>query len=172
MLKHMAKKEVIFTVLVAGEGDTETAFLRYCKSLFCPRGCGRKVTLKQLHGGSPKQMINDVIAHIKISTYNRSVCVLDADITVPEAIRKNAKQKGIELIQPDPNIEGLLLQTKGHDVSTWSSRECKVYFENNYLDETKKLNPENYAKLFSANELQTATNTIPPMQKILKCFID
>ena len=52
------------TLLVVGEGDTEVAFLRHLRVIFCSACKGVEVTIRNAYGKGPENVINTVIGHL------------------------------------------------------------------------------------------------------------
>lgn len=52
--QHQIRK----TLLVVGEGDSEKAFLRHLRGLYCSGGAGVAATVSNAHGGGPDNVIN------------------------------------------------------------------------------------------------------------------
>ena len=83
------------TLYAFGEGETEKAFLRHLKSLYS--GNNIKITIKDLSGGCPDDMIDKAIRIILNGSYDKKFIVLDEEkdkgiVISDEAKKKNAKK--------------------------------------------------------------------------------
>jgi len=58
MVRLRKKYRVRKTLLIVGEGDSEEAFLKHLRELYCSDGAGVAVTVRNAHGKGPEHVIN------------------------------------------------------------------------------------------------------------------
>ena len=143
------------TVLAVGEGETEKAFLNYLKSIYNTRDNGVSVKIVYAGGGSPECVIGYAVK-MNPKNYDESYIIMDKDLTCRPAYRRKAASGRIEIIWCEPCIEAVFLRILGKDINPaiHDSQHCKRTFEQNYLDENKKLVPEEYAQIFPRELLE------------------
>lgn len=157
------------TLYVFGEGSTETAFLKYIKSIYS-RNRNLSVKIKNLYGGCPENMINKTIRIIKGGNYEKKFILIDGDIEISPDYKAKAEQFDIEIIVVLPCIEGLFLIILGKNEQTvfnMTVENCKNKFHTNYLDRHRKLNYTEYRKIFSINLLEEKRKTIKILDRII-----
>ena len=161
------------TVLVYGEGSTEKAFLKYLKDVYCERYSGISIKIKDGKGGSPEDIIDKTIRNKDSGDYRSTFIFLDIDKKWSDKFKKKAKDNDIELIGSKPCIEGffLLILNSKFDITVKSSSQCKKEFEKKYLDKKKKLDWENYKKIFPKTLLEKRRKKVPSLDKIILIMI-
>jgi hypothetical protein len=97
------------TLLAMGEGKAEAAFLAHLRKLYCTNGKGVNVTIRNANGKGPGNVIATAIGALRITSYDKKLCLLDTDLDWTIENKKDAKRKKIELIGSTPCLEGLLL---------------------------------------------------------------
>lgn len=158
------------SILVYGEGSTEKAFLRYLKDVYCKRCSGISIDIKDGKGGSPEDIIDKTIRSKNSGDYRGGTFIfLDIDKKWLDEFKKKAKDNNIELIGSKPCIEGFFLSILNikFDITVKSSSQCKKEFEKKYLDKKKKLNWENYKKIFPKSILEKRRKKVPSLNKII-----
>ncbi len=108
-----AKRKVIPTLLIVGEGRHEEAFIKHVRRLFVPRDGGLRVTIKQAGGKGAEHVVEWACRQMKNVDYDRVAVLLDTDEGWSVAVRKNAKAKKIELLLSQPRLEAMLLRVLG-----------------------------------------------------------
>lgn len=155
------------TLLVVGEGDTEVAFLKYLRSLYCSSGEGAKVTIDNAYGKSPENIVNTAIRHAGSAAFDKKVCLLDTDVAWPLAVCTKAKRNKITMLGSTPCIEGLFLDILGHPLPN-SINECKpkiaTMFNFRLTDE------RNYPRVFDKNKLDEARQRISTLDNLLNFY--
>ena len=147
------------TILLVGEGATDSAFLKHIKFLYISRGCGVSATIRNARGKGPDHVVDYAIRQCRNAAYDRVVALLDTDLEMSATIRKRAMSKKIQIIGATPCIEGLLLKILDEHVPA-TSAECKARvggtlparltypgdfranFPRNFLDERRSDVPE------------------------------
>ena len=113
------------TILLVGEGVTDSAFLKHLKSLYISRGSGISAKIRNAHGKGPDHVVDYAIRHRQNAAYDRVVALLDADLEMSTAACRRARSKKIQIIKTEPCLEGLLLKILGKYVPA-KSAECKA----------------------------------------------
>lgn len=155
--KHRKVKKT--TLLMAGEGVVDKAFIDHLKEIYARVNEQLAVTSDSADGGSPGDMVRYLIRKTRHVQYERLVLVLDADIAISQNITKMARQAKIEMVLSEPIcLEGMLLQVLAQPVPD-SALRCK-----------KKLHPQlsgqpsnkhSYSPLFDKPVLeQTRVRTV------------
>lgn len=102
-------RQVRKTLLVVGEGDSEVAFLKHLRQLYCSGGAGVTVSVHNAHGLGPENVISTAITLNRMGGHDRVVAFLDTDIPWPVALQKAAQRARVQLVGSTPCLEGLLL---------------------------------------------------------------
>jgi hypothetical protein len=155
------------TLLVVGEGDTEVAFLKYLRSLYCANDQGASVSVDNAHGKSPENIVECSIRHISSSAYDKRVCLLDTDVPWSPKATKKAKSKKIVMLGASPCIEGLFLEILGHKVPATSS-ECKAKIATMFTFALTR--PDNYSRVFGKAELEVARKRVKILNDLLSYY--
>ena len=141
------KRQASKTLLVFGEGFNEEMFLKHLRALYSYES-NVAITVKKGKGGDAQNIIID--ADKILGSYDRKIVVLDNDKSKVEMLkaRKEAQDRNIELIENTPCLESLLLSILEKKPSGKTSAWCKSEFEEKYLDQKKRGEPNEYIKLF------------------------
>ncbi len=156
------------TLLVFGEGLCEELFLKHLKRLYSYNS-NVAVTVRKGKGGTA---IDVVIDSDKIpGDFENKVVVLDNDKSSGEMqqARKEAKNRGITLIENTPCIEALLLSIlePGKDFASKGSSWCKKEFETKYIEKKKRSDIEEYEKLFTESILNTQRRNVTELNQLI-----
>ncbi len=156
------------TLLVFGEGLCEELFLKHLKRLYS-YNANVAVTVRKGKGGTA---VDVVIDSDKIpGDFENKVVVLDNDKSEAEMqqARKEAKNRGITLIENTPCIEALLLSIlePGKEFSSKASAWCKKEFESKYIDKKKRSDIEEYEKFFPESLLNTQRRNVAELDKLI-----
>ena len=81
------------TILLVGEGTTDSAFLKHIKSLYISRGCGVCARICNAHGKGPDRVVGYAIRQRQNAAYDRVVTLLDTDLEMSTAARRQARSK-------------------------------------------------------------------------------
>ena len=114
-----------YTILLVGEGKTDSAFLKHVKSLYISRGSGVTATIRNAHGKGSDHVVNYAIRQRRTADFDRVIALLDTDLEMSAAVRRWAKSKKIKIIKAEPCLEGLLLKILGEHVPN-TSADCKA----------------------------------------------
>ena len=161
---HIAQRK---TLLAVGEGKADAAFLKYLREIYCSSGKGVKVTVRNANGRGPGNVIGTAIGALRISTYDKKLCLLDTDLVWMSKNTKDAKRKKIQLIGSTPCLEGMLLLELGKTVPI-TSNDCKRLLME--ITGRDMYNSEDYAANFPYDQLQYARTFIKELDKLLHLF--
>jgi hypothetical protein len=161
---HISQRK---TLLAVGEGKSDAAFLKYLRSIYCSGGSGVTVTVRDASGKGPSNVIGTAIGALRISSYDKKLCLLDTDLVWTEQNKSDAKRKKIELIGSTPCLEGLLLQILGRAVPA-SSPDCKQQLK--IITGKDMFDPDDYPANFGYAVLQNQRAHIPELDKLLRLF--
>ncbi len=161
---HIAQRK---TLLAVGEGKADAAFLKYLRGIYCSGRSGVKVTVRDASGKGPSNVIGTAIGALRISSYDKKLCLLDTDLEWTKENKSDAKRKKIELVGSTPCLEGLLLQILGRAVPA-SSLDCKRQLK--IITGKDMFEAEDYATNFPYAELQNLRADIAELDKLLRLF--
>lgn len=161
---HIAQRK---TLLAVGEGKAEAAFLKYLRGIYCSGRSGVKVTVRDASGKGPSNVIGTAIGALRISSYDKKLCLLDTDLEWTKENIIDAKRKKIELVGSRPCLEGLLLQILGRTVPG-SSLDCKRQLK--MITGKDMFEAEDYATNFPYAVLQNLRPSIAQLDKLLELF--
>lgn len=152
------------TILLVGEGTTDSAFLKYIKSLYISRGSGVSATVRNARGKGPDHVVDYAIRQCRNAAYDRVVALLDTDLEMSAAVRRRARSKRIQIIKAEPCLEGLLLKILGEHVPA-TSADCKARVGNTLP--ARLTTPENYQVYFSKDSLEGRRDDVPELGRLL-----
>lgn len=160
------KRQASKTLLVFGEGFNEEMFLKHLRALYSYES-NVAITVKKGKGGDAQNIIID--ADKILGSYDRKIVVLDNDKSKVEMLkaRKEAQDRNIELIENTPCLESLLLSILEKKPSGKTSAWCKSEFEEKYLDQKKRGEPNEYIKLFPKKLLEARRLKIIELNKLI-----
>lgn len=161
---HIAQRK---TLLAVGEGKADAAFLKYLRGIYCSGKSGVKVTVRDASGKGPSNVIGTAIGALRISSYDKKLCLLDTDLEWTKENKSDAKRKKIELVGSVPCLEGLLLQILGRAVPA-SSVDCKRQLK--IITGKDMFDADDYAENFPYAELQNRRADIDELDKLLLLF--
>jgi hypothetical protein len=155
------------TLLIVGEGDSEVAFLKHLRDLYCARGAGVTTTVKNAHGKGPDHVIDHTVRQAKIYNYDVQVALLDTDIPWTDKLKKVARKAKIEMIGSTPCFEGLLLSILGKRPAMQSATCKKTIQQLLDIDLTER---HGYGKYFAREVLDSARASLTELDRLLKFF--
>ncbi len=161
---HISQRK---TLLAVGEGKADAAFLKYLRGIYCSGGCGVNVSVRDASGKGPSNVIGTAIGALRISSYDKKLCLLDTDLVWTKQNRSDAKRKKIELVGSTPCLEGLLLQILGKAVPA-SNLDCKRQLK--IITGKDMFEPDDYSANFDYAVLQNQRAHIPELDKLLRLF--
>lgn len=112
------------TLLVVAEGDTEVAFLKHLRDMYCSGGFGVNVTVRNAHGKGPENVVSHAVRQLRMYSYDACVAMLDTDLPWSKQVRQQAKDAKVAMIGSRPCFEGLLLAILKRAVPE-QSQHCK-----------------------------------------------
>jgi hypothetical protein len=163
VVRRVARK----TMLVVGEGDTEVAFLKHLRTLYCANYEGVAATPSNAHGKGPTNVIDHTAKQARNGGYDLKVALLDTDIPWTDQLQKLARSRKIEMVGSTPCIEGLYLQILGRNPPD-QSLECKKVIKQ--LLSCDLTDWENYEQHFPKDVLQAARGRIAELDRLLGFF--
>ncbi len=155
------------TLLAVGEGDSEEAFLKHLRNLYCANRAGVNVTVRNAHGKGPGNVISTAIGHLRNRDFDRALALLDTDLTWLRKERELARKHKLKLIGSTPCLEGLLLQIKGVTVPPVSD-QCKKMIHQMLQSDLTEIS--SYALHFPKQLLDQARQKIDELDQLLKLF--
>ncbi len=161
---HIAQRK---TLLAVGEGKADAAFLKYLRGLYCSGGNGVKVTVRDASGKGPSNVIGTAVGALRMSSYDKKLCLLDTDLVWTSENISDAKRKKIELVGSTPCLEGLLLQILGIAVPA-ASDDCKRQLK--IITGKDMFEAEDYEANFPYVHLQNLRVQITELDKLLRLF--
>ena len=165
----MARKQhqVRKTLLVVGEGDSEEAFLKHLRELYCSGGAGVAVTVRNAHGKGPENVIDHAARQARIYSYDARAALLDTDIPWTDKLKKEARKAKVDMIGSTPCFEGLLLAILGKHPASQCA-DCKKAISLLLgVDLTER---QSYAKHFPKAVLDAARLKIIELDQLLTAF--
>ncbi len=165
----MARKQpqVRKTLLIVGEGDSEEAFLKHLRYLYCSGGAGAAVTVRNAHGKGPENVINHAEKLARIYSYDAHTALLDTDILWTEKLKKDARKAKIDMVGSIPCFEGLLLSIlEKHPADQCA--DCKKAIQQ--LIEIDLTKHESYARHFPKAVLDAARSKVVELERLLRAF--
>jgi len=161
---HISQRK---TLLAVGEGKADATFLKYLRSIYCSGGGGVNVSVRDASGKGPSNVIGTAIGALRISSYDKKLCLLDTDLVWTKQNKKDANHKKIELVGSTPCLEGLLLKTLGRTVPA-SSLDCKQQLK--IITGKDMIDIDDYAANFGYDVLQNQRAIMPELEKLLRLF--
>jgi len=159
------QRQVRKTLLVVGEGDSEAAFLKHLRGLYCSGGAGVNVTVRNAHGKGPEHVID--YAAKQTYSYDTCAALLDTDIPWDVRLEKKARKARVAMIGSTPCFEGLLLSILEESPPA-RSPECKKVLQQLLgIDLTES---QSYAKHFPKTRLDSARTKIRALDQLLNFF--
>lgn len=155
------------TVLVVGEGDTEVAFLKHLRTVYCANNQGAAVTVSNAHGKNPLHVIETVKRYSRSMAFDRKVALLDTDVAWSPAVQKEIRLAKICAIGTKPCIEGLYLAILGRKIPL-TTQQCKEAASMHIAADL--LDWHAYAPLFSKEILENVRGHLPELDLLLSCF--
>jgi hypothetical protein len=161
--QHQVRK----TLLIVGEGDSEEAFLKHLRDLYCSGGAGVAVTVRNAHGKGPENVIDHAARQARIYSYDAQAALLDTDIPWTDKLKKEARKANIDMIGSKPCLEGLLLSILRKRPAEQCAGCKKAIQQLIGVDLTER---QAYAKYFSKGVLDVARLKVVELDLLLKAF--
>lgn len=157
------RRQIRKTLLVTVEGETEEAFVRHLRGLYCSGGEGVAVTITNAHGKSPRNVIDTCVRNR--SAFDKRAALFDADIPLDDEGRELAQTRSVEIILSRPAIEGMLLRILGQPVPG-ATLACKRVIEQRFPGGL--LDTSRYARDFTRQAIDAARTVDPELDKLLR----
>lgn len=161
------KHQVRPTLLAVGEGDSEEAFLKHLRCVYCSGGAGVAATVRNAHGKGPENVIDFAARQARAYSFDKIVALLDTDIAWTDKLTKAARKGKIEMVGSRPCLEGLLLSILRKQPPEQSAACKKAISQLLGVDLTEG---EGYAAHFPRAALDDARNRLPELDSLIKRF--
>ena len=155
------------TLLAVGEGDSEGAFLKHLRALYCSGGVGVTATVRNAHGKGPKHVIDFTSRQARAYSYDRVVALLDTDNPWTGTLLKTARRGKIVMVGSRPCLEGFLLSIQGKQPPEQTAACKKAIAQSLGIDLTEA---EGYARHFPKAMLEDARARLPELDSLIRCF--
>lgn len=165
--KALGVKSINTAVMIIGEGDTEEAFLKYLKALYCQRGQNRIIRIFNANGYGPQGTLDKVRSILKIARYDVRVSLLDSDIELKPEEHKAVKSLKLQVIFSVPAIEATLLQIAGR-VPPEQTNDCKAQVARHLPGDPTT--DEFYQRHFPRQTLDGARARVAVLDQIIKAI--
>ena len=152
------------TILLVGEGTTDSAFLKHIKSLYISRGSGVSATVRNARGKGPDHVVDYAIRQRLNTAYDRVAALLDADLEMSPSAHRRARSKKVQIIKAEPCLEGLLLKILGEYVPA-TSADCKARVGATLP--ARLTAPEDYQEKFPKHFLNERRDDVPELGILL-----
>lgn len=142
------------TLLLVGEGLGDYSFACHVKLLYWPHEMDLACTIKKGQGGGPTGVLEYTAR--RPGAFDKKVSLFDGDLGLSQEDRRYAKANRIEMLIPDPAIEGLLLSILGKPVPS-QTKSCKRQLARHCPDMT---NLNHLQKVFPKSVLDAAASQV------------
>ena len=116
------------------------------------------------HGKGPDRVVGYAIRQRQNAAYDRVVTLLDTDLEMSTAARRQARSKKIQIIGTTPCLEGLLLKILGEHVPV-TSAECKAQVGDKLP--ARLTAPGDYKEKFPKHFLDERRDDVPELGRLL-----
>ncbi len=161
------KHQVRPTLLAVGEGDSEDAFLKHLRSLYCSGGAGVAATVRNAHGKGPENVVDFAARQARAYSFDKVVTLVDTDIPWTDKLVKAARKGKIEMVGSRPCLEGLLLSILRRQPPEQSAACKKTISQMLAVDLTEGAS---YLAHFPKPILDEARIRLPELDSLIKCF--
>ena len=159
--------------LVYGEGGDDGAWLKYVKKLLYQRNNDFVVKVKNGSGGSPVEVINDMVKLPEFKQYPSKCVVFDGDRAETAAAIERAKQLEIAVIVSQGCLEEELLIIAGKRSRVASTRRTSLdtrLIKKQFINECGGHNERSYAIHFPEELLDKKRLTNPWLDVVMRLF--
>jgi len=155
------------TLLAVGEGDSEEAFLKYLRRLYCSNYEGVSVTVVNAHGKGPGNVVSTAVGQLRNKDFDKALALLDTDLPWSPKDREAARRAKTVLIGSTPCLEGLLLKILGQAIPELSA-QCKKRIAT--LVEGELTETDSYTAVFPKHVLDAAREKITELDVLLTLY--
>ncbi|MFM2253188.1 MAG: hypothetical protein RJB68_1525 [Pseudomonadota bacterium] len=160
-----AKRKVVKTVLIVGEGYSEEYFLKHLVSLYVYRGCGVSVNVKNARGMGAAHVVDETIRQSRNADFDCRAALLDTDVGWNQKTESTARKAHIRIFQSNPCLEALLLQIHQKQTQNRTTLQLKQAFEAAFGDPAWE--PRIYPRFFTKALLEDARTKVATLQTLL-----
>ncbi|MDT7521366.1 hypothetical protein RAE21_02930 [Rhodoferax sp. TBRC 17198] len=161
----LARRSVVRTILVVGEGYSEEYFLKHLVGLYVQRGCGFRFDVKNARGMGASHVVNVVIRQSRNADFDHRVALLDTDVGWDQRTESIARKERIQVLASTPCLEGLLLQIHKKSIQDRTTEQLKQAFEAAFGGPASE--PRIYPRFFTKAVLEDARTTVATLQALL-----
>jgi len=163
------------TIFLGVEGEDEEALCLYLKEF--TRGKGRRIEVKNLHGGSSDSQATQLRNYARVASYDEVWLLTDADKPLTKAGKRDLDACTGQVILSRPCLEGEHLQLLGQTVPPNAlTQDCIRRLGKHYgLPGEKELKAhfaerEHWRKVFSLENLKSLRSSNPWLEQLLTLF--
>jgi hypothetical protein len=133
-MSRPVRRQVVKTLLIVGEGESEEALLRHLKAIYVKRDSGIAVTIKNARGKGAGNVIDVATRASYGATFDKKVVVLDNDQDWNARTKEAARKAKITVIASDPCLEASLLRAHHRTVEGLTPEQLKREFRKFFGD--------------------------------------
>lgn len=157
------RRSVRFTLLIVGEGDSETEVLRHLKHVF-GTDAGRFTQVRNAHGKGAHNVLLYAARCQRATPHDRVVIWVDDDAHWDDKDRASAAAKGVKVVESSPCLEAVLLAIHGK-VFEGETADFKKVFKEIFGCEAHEVGY--LSKYFGREVLDRARGRVPQLHDIL-----
>lgn len=161
----LARRSVVRTILLVGEGYSEEYFLKHLVGLYVQRGCGFRFDVKNARGMGAAHVVNVAIRQSKNADFDHRVALLDTDVGWDQRTESIARKERIQVLASTPCLEGLLLQIHKKPIQDRTTEQLKQAFEAAFAAPASE--PSIYQRFFTKAVLEDARTKVATLQTLL-----
>lgn len=161
----LARRSVVRTILVVGEGYSEEYFLKHLVGLYVQRGCGFRFDVKNARGKGGAHVVNVAIRQSRNADFDHRVALLDTDVGWDQKTESIARKERIQVLASTPCLEGLLLQIHKKPIQDRTTEQLKQAFEAAFAAPASE--PSIYPRFFTKALLEDARTAVATLQTLL-----
>jgi hypothetical protein len=163
--KKPARRSVVRTVLVVGEGNSEVLFVKHLLTLYGRRGGGVRVTVKNARGKGAANVVDVAIRHSRNAAYDVCAALLDTDVGWNQTTEQLAHKGGVRVLSSTPCLEALLLEIHQMPLANRSSAQLKAAFAAQFGKPAT--DPLVYVQHFALSRLTQARLRVVALHRLL-----
>ena len=152
------------TVLIVGEGFSDTAFLKHLKSIYDSRHSGVRVTIKNAQGKGSNNVIDTAIKTHRRFAYDLVGVLYDIDVPLTPGFARKARTAKLILVETEPCLEGLLLKILKKYVPN-SCKDCKSGIRGDLIG--NDLTESAAYAGFTKETLEKSRSSIPDLDRLI-----
>lgn len=163
--RQVARRSVVRTILIVGEGYSEEYFLKHLVGLYVQRGCGFRFDVKNARGMGAAHVVNVAIRQSRNADFDHRVALLDTDVGWDQRTESLARKERIQVVAATPCLEALLLQVHKRPTQNRTTDQLKQAFEAAFGAPASE--PSVYPRFFAKAALEDARAGVAALQTLL-----